>query len=250
MRGNVSTALGLTTWAEAEINVPIQFIRRRPKSLDANGDVLSDYMSVHHSDETILLLGDISLIGRFRIINARLVPNLIVDIRTGVAYSTTNIGLNPADIGQIGHVHESGAFLDNGTFNPIVGLETFYNFDGWSLYGWVSTKTALYDNKDEYRAPNQITSGLGAASGFGLKQWEFQLGSTVYYEATATWSGKPAQNSGRTSIIATANVRFVKATTWDASLSLLVPWDVQVAGDQIDTPLFLAMDINYHHLLW
>lgn len=249
MDWNVSAALGMTDWFEAEVALPVRLISIEPHFLDTSGAEIPGFSSIHHRKETLFGIGDLSLTGRFRAVSARLVPRWTLDVRAGVSFPTGRTEPNPFDLGRRGESHQH-MFFGTGSLDPIVGIETSYAFDALLVFGWTSMKAPLYENEHGYRGPMQVAGGLGVETGFGLDMWRFGVGPEVYHEEAATWSGEPAENSGRTDLIATAGVHYMPSPSWDIHLLAKVPWTVRAEGGQLKTPFLAVLGVSYAMPLW
>ena len=206
---------------------------------DAEGAELPHVESIHHRDETIAGMGDLTLGGRIALVLPENVPRWTLALRTGLAFPTGWVEPDPYALGEQGRDHQH-MFFGSGTFDPVVGLDSNLMFDRWGLVGWTLAKVRPYENHHGYRGSTIVVGGVGAVSGFGLERWSFLVQPEVYFETPARWSGAPDRNSGRTSLIASTGVFAMPADGWQIHLIAKFPYHTRARGGSLHWP-FVAM---------
>jgi len=240
---DVKLNIGLSdSWA-VDLHVPIRLSRGEAEFQDMNGQSLPEFTSIHHRDETLIGLADASVVGRHRIEVSSETMVWRLDLSAGVSLPTGGTEPNPFELGRNGQEHQH-LFFGTGTVNPILGIESAIARSTYSIFGWSSWKTALYENKHGYKGPGQWGGGLGVDSMLGSQRWGFQIGSEFFHEVPATWSGEVAKNSGRTDLIGVIRTRFMPSTSWTHILTVKVPRTLRVEGGQMTMPVLIGFDIN------
>lgn len=241
---DLDAQLGLHRRFALELLVPIRTTVINATFVDGHDVELPGFASIHHRDETIAGLGDIVLGGRIGLVLPENVPRWRLSMRLGASMPTGHIEPDPFELGENGMAHQH-MFFGNGTVDPVVGFDTVVSFDKWSLVGWSLARTPFYENRYGYRGSSIVVGGVGAQSGFGLERWMFLLQPEIYFETPALWNGRPARNSGRTSLLATAGV-FVRPTErWQLHVLLKIPYATWAKGGQLSWPFVATLGFTY-----
>jgi hypothetical protein len=241
---DLDAQLGLHKRFAFELLLPIRATIIDATFEDAMGVEQPGFSSIHHRDETIAGIGDLTLGGRIGLVLPDNVPRWTLALRVGASLPTGNLESDPFELGRNGQAHQH-MFFGDGTVNPVFGFDTNVAFDKWSLVGWSLARTPFYENRYGYRGSTIVIGGIGAQSGFGLERWTFLLQPELYFETPALWNGTPARNSGRTSLLATAGVFARPAEGWQIHLLLKVPYMTWAKGGQLSWPLVAMLGFTY-----
>jgi hypothetical protein len=236
--------IGLHRRFAFEFLLPIRATIINATFVDSHDAVLPDFASIHHRDETIAGLGDLVLGGRIGLVLPENVNRWTLALRLGTSLPTGHIEPDPFELGEHGKWHQH-MFFGNGTVDPVFGFDTTVAFDKWSLVGWSLGRTPFYENKYGYRGSTIVVGGFGAQSGFGLERWTFLLQPEIYFETPALWNGRPARNSGRTSLLATAGVFVRPSEGWQLHLLLKIPYATWAKGGQLQWPFVATLGFTY-----
>jgi hypothetical protein len=236
--------LGLHRRFALELLLPIRATIIDATFRDAAGLEQPGFASIHHRDETIAGIGDVLLAGRIGLVLPDNVPRWTLSMRAGASLPTGHTEPDPFALGEQGEVHQH-MFFGSGTVDPVLGLDTNIAFDRWALVGWSFTRLPFYENRHGYRASTVVTGGIGAQSGFGLRRWTFLLQPEIYFETPALWSGRPARNSGRTSLLATGGVFVRPDDRWQLHLLVKVPYVSWAKGGQLRWPIVATLGFTY-----
>jgi len=240
----LSTSYGLHKRLALEFDLPFRANFVGASFDDGQGEEIAGFSSIHHRDETIAGIGDIFLGARIAAIRPTDVPRLSIDITAGTSIPTGHIEPDPFLLGEQGKEHQH-MFFGRGTFIPRFGLKIDYSFDQFSLSGWVQSKTSFVENSEGYHPSSTATGGFSVASSFGLQQWRFMLQQMLFHESKATWSGRRAENSGRTDLIAALGVIYQPHPKWSINVSARVPWKSYTYGAQMRIPVILGLGARY-----
>jgi hypothetical protein len=245
---NVGMSLGLSFKTEVELRLPLRIFDVTPTFIGESGDTLIDYTSIHHRDETLVGLGDIAVMGRYRLVEPVLERRILVDLRFGLTVPTGSTEADPFTLAEAGESHQHVMF-GSGTFDPIVGIESALRLNNAMLIAWAQASASPLENSHGYKAPSKVMGGFSVMSGFGSETWSLNSGIETYHETPATWSGEPAKNSGRTDVIASAGVRYMHSEKWNYNFQMKVPKTVQSLGGQMSTPLIFMVGVGRNTLL-
>lgn len=241
---DLDAQLGLHRRFAFELLVPIRATIIDATFVDAHGEKLPGFQSIHHRDETIAGLGDISLGGRIGLVLPENVPRWTLALRVGASVPTGHIEPDPFELGEDGQTHQH-MFFGSGTVDPAIGFDSNVAFEKWGLVAWSLARVPFYENRYGYLASKIIVGGVGAQSGFGLERWSFLIQPELYFETAALWNGTPARNSGRTSLLATAGVFVRPAKGWQLHLLIKVPTVTWAQGGQLQWPLVGSLGFSY-----
>lgn len=245
---NVGVSLGLSYKADIEFRAPVRVVDLNPSFFGEDGGQLTDYSSIHHRDETLFGLGDVSVMGRYRLIEPVVGKRLTLDLRVGLSLPTGSTGPDPFALGREGESHQHVTF-GTGTVDPLLGLESSVRLDKSTWFGWTQVSTSPQENQFGYRAPTKAMGGLTVASSFGSTTWQLRAGTEIYHETPATWSGEQANNSGRTDVIGTMGLSYSASETWNIHGSVKAPWTIRAMGGQMSTPLIFVVGVGRNTLL-
>lgn len=243
-------SLDLTRRFGVQLTIPFRTIRQRVQFLDPDGNEIA-FTSIHHRDETLTGIGDVSLSGRYSLLAEP--RGWIVEARVGVSIPTGHTEPNPFELGRQGLPHEH-MFFGTGTLDPLAGIDASCDLGGWRLVGWGSGRGALYQNTQGYRAGAVFAVGLGLQSGLGLRSWSFLIQPEVYFELPSGWAGEKhdpdmMMGSGRLDLIATGGITWAPSSAWQARLLIKVPYYTDAFG-QLDIPLIGVLSVSYGADLW
>ncbi|MFT5431285.1 MAG: hypothetical protein ACI9OJ_001964 [Myxococcota bacterium] len=228
-----------------QVRLPIRLTLITADFLGQDGSTLADdFDSIHHRDETIGGIGDVEL----RVMGGLLRPgelgDLVVDLGVGVAFPTGSIEENPFALGNQGKEHQH-VFFGGGTFRPILSLSGMYPFESASLSFFAETTLSLYEGRNDYQPPTLVSAGIGVSTGFGLTDWRFMLQQEVFHEEAAQWGSTPAENSGRTDLIATIGAFYSPIEVLTVGLSVRVPYYTISASDEpLRIPAVISLSLT------
>ena len=242
--------LGVTDWLAAGLVLPFRVFDTHIHYLDpSTGDVVQiENPTLHHRNEVLVGVADPWLLARL----ATVVGGFTMSARLGTTIPIGSTVPNPFLLGDEGIPHEHTQF-GTGTFEPIVGIETYRSFGGVTLDAYALTLQSLYANHYGYKAGNRYAVGFGAASDLGTENWRFRTTLERSSETAESWSGivyTTEGNIGRTDVIAGIEAAYRIDEDWRASLAVKVPLYTHVIGGQIDTPLYVALTISTHVHAW
>jgi thiol-disulfide isomerase/thioredoxin len=242
--------LGITDWLATGLVLPFRVFDTHIRYLDpSTGDVVQiENPTLHHRDEVLVGVADPWLLARI----ARVVHGFTVSARLGTTIPIGSTVPNPFLLGDEGIPHEHTQF-GTGTFEPIVGIETYRTFGGVTLDAYFLALQSLYENGYGYKAGNRYALGLSAASSLNTSNWRFRTTLERSSESAESWSGvvyTTEGNIGRTDVIAGLEAAYQIDDDWRASLAVKVPVYTHVIGGQIDTPLYVALTISTHIHAW
>ncbi|MCA9672843.1 MAG: hypothetical protein KC503_44930 [Myxococcales bacterium] len=244
MDWNVSALYGFHRRFGVELSVPIRINVARAAFEDAGGTELPGFRSIHHREETLFGIGDVSAGVRVGVVRPTGPRGWYLDLRAGVSFPTGGTEHNPFELGRQGKDHQH-IFFGTGTFVPVLGFETSYAFQRFQLIGWGTAQLSLYSNSRDYRASTRINAGVGAQSGFGLKTWRFLLQPEVFHETPAKWGNEDARNSGRTDLIITGGAFFRPTPSWQLFAMVKVPVYRHTVGGQLNLPVVGLLGFNF-----
>lgn len=227
-----------------ELSLPIRVNTIDATFFDINRELIPDFDSIHHRDETIAGLGDMTLGGRVGVVLPQDVPRWTFALRAGVSLPTGNTEANPFERGDMGLRHQH-MFFGSGVVQPLLGFDTNVAFDRWTLLGWGLGRVAPYESRRGYRPSTIASGGVGVQSTFGLQRWAFMVAPEVYFETPARWDGSAARNSGRTSLIATAGAFVTVGKAWQLYALAKVPYYSWTQGGQLRWPLVGVVGVNF-----
>jgi len=242
--------LGLASWLAAGVVLPFRVFDTHIRYLDpGSGDVVQiENPTLHHRNEVLAGVADPWLLARV----AKMIGGFTISARFGTTIPLGSTVPNPFLLGDEGVPHEHTQF-GTGTFEPILGLETYRSFAGVTLDAYFLTLQSLYENGYGYKAGNRYALGLGAASNLGTDRWRFRTTLERSSETAESWSGMvytTEGNIGRTDVLAGVEAAYRIDDDWRAALAVKVPLYTHVIGGQIDTPLYVSLTLSTHVHAW
>ncbi len=241
----LTTALAVRDNLEVGLVVPVGLIESDAAFLRNDRTLMSGFDSIHHRDETLVGIGDVRLVTRYRVTAPT--SEFIFDVRAGVSLPTGNTEPNPFELGRAGQPHQH-IFFGTGTFNPLGGLSAILPAGPVVLDADVSATGALYSNEHGYRAPTLINGRVGVSMSAG--QWSGDLSLGYLREFPADWGGQDAENSGRTDVVPSLGVRWQPIADWGLAVVGKRPITVDVVGGQMEIPFLLTVSLSYHGRAW
>lgn len=226
-------------WA-LELALPIGTVVTDAEFRDAAGAVMPSFASIHHRDETIGGVGDMQVSARWLALSQ---APFSLELRAGVSLPFGEVVEDPYALGDAGKPHRH-QFLGTGTFDPLIGLDATWSLsDDFDLSLWSSARLPLYAGPKGHRASRAIAGG--ASLGTGVGDVSFQLGPEARWESTAEWSGRTAENSGRTDLLVSAGVYWQPAALIQLFFAAKVPVWLDAVGSQVTQPVIGAIGARY-----
>jgi len=173
---------------------------------------------VHHRDETVSGIADAWLL--FRV--GTTFEKWWLAARPGVSLPIGATREDPFALGDQGLRHQH-IQLGTGTFDPLLVLEAFRQWDTVRLALYAQGQASLYDNSHGYRAPWKIAGG--AAIGTTLVgNLSGTVGPEVFHENEERWQGVVRQDGslGRTELLASLSLTQTFGAT-DLNLGVRIP---------------------------
>ena len=246
----VRGSYALTERVALEVQVPLRSVETRAAFEDETGAIRSEFTSIHHRNETIEGIGDVSLAGRFRLIasegrSASASPGAaseettvparpwLLDLVVGVRAPTGRTEKDPFDRGSRGLEHQH-VFFGSGTWNPELRLEYHRSGQRFASYGWVGGSGALTDNDKGYRRGFGGSAGLGLSSSLGTARTSFQAQVEVEHSEPSRWESGNARNSGRTDLILAVGVAQRLTDQWILQAQVRVPQNLSAVGGTLE----------------
>ncbi len=229
---NLNVRLGLTSRFGISVFVPARTVRVEAAFHDENDQEIPNYESIHHRTETLTGLGDVRLSGHWRALEGRGVGAWILDLRLGFSLPTGSTEDDPFVLGASGHVHQH-IFFGTGTVDPAFGLEASRAIGAWRVQTFARAQLPLYSNSYGYRGPRLVAAGFGLSRGLGTSGVRVMAQASTYHEFAATWSGKPANNSGRTDAVGSLGVTYRLTESIGLLAMLRVPKVLRAQGGQL-----------------
>ena len=246
---SLNVGYGLTDQFGLGIGLPYRVTRSSIDFLDKDGTKIPGFVSIHHRNEVIHGLGDISLVGKWSPLQSHGSKMMDFLLQAGISLPTGHIEPNPFDLSDQGKSHQH-MFFGTGTYNPLIGYDfLFHTKKSFSLLNWTRIMTPLYENRFGYQAGTRIQSGLGYISGFGLSKWKFLIETDLYVEGTSKWggTGKKAvddDNSGRIDILIHLSAIWQLSNNLAINITGQTPLYRKVIGGQLETPILLSLEVN------
>lgn len=187
--------------------------------------------SEHHQRKTHVMIGDIELGLRYRILGAEPRAQLLLDFRTGIFVPLARVPIDPGLAEGSSQPHEHISF-GSGTVDPLAGLQMTVPLDrGLSIAGFAWTRVPLYRGRQGYRAGPRVSAGAGVE----------YLGSTIgahfilgfYYEGQSDWaSGRIDELSGQVMINVSAAIILFPQSGLPLEIGFVLP--VELGGGSSD----------------
>ena len=243
---NYEVALGysLAPWVTMETRIPLRTAYAGVRFLNEADEVLEGFESIHHRDETLAGLGDVTFGARFNVLNGLNMDDLVLLVSTGVSVPSGSTRPNPFALAREGQRHQH-IFFGTGTIDPYLSAALTYRMDWGRLSGFVHGRVSLYENRYGYRGPGVIYGGIDTASDFGLEIFEASLGVHAMREFPATWGDENAENSGRTDLMAAAGVSWRMTDSWRLRAGVKVPFYTATVGGQLEIPIIADLGVAF-----
>lgn len=196
----------------------------------------ADYASIHHRDELISGLGDVSADAVWQLKT----PLIYGRFFAGLSFPTGNTEADPFVRGARGYRHQH-IFLGTGTIDPRMGLTIGHRFDGWAIEGQGTATGAVYRNSFFFKAGWRMSGGVGVP--FEVGPVALRPGLGMFVETPARWKETRAVNSGRTDLVPSFAVS-VPWETWVFGGRLARPINLSAEGGQVQIPLVVSLSIT------
>lgn len=226
---------GLTDGFALAVRVPVRAIDVVADFTGAGGQPLPDYRSIHHRDEVISGLADVSIDGVWWLES----PWLEGRFWFGLSLPTGNIEADPFVLGAMGKRHQH-IFLGTGTVDPRMGLTLAHDFGDWAIRLTSDVTGAVYRNREDYQAGWRISETLAAPVRLGPVIVRPELG--LFVETPARWASTTAVNSGRVDLVPGVGVA-VPWTRWVFGARVARPINLSVEGGQLQIPLIVGVSV-------
>jgi len=226
-------------------STPLRVANTDVDFLDEDRNILPTQSSIHHRNEALVGLGDISLLTGYRVWTGTSDQwTFSVDVGGGSTLPTGSTEPDPFALGREGIEHQHIMF-GSGTFDPICQLNAIASNGEHTISLWSTSRLPLQSNEYGMKTGSQMSAGLGWIHGFGLEDWRFKVQPEVFHEEPTTWDGgETTRNSGRTDLVAGLGVLWRLSEIADASLTLKKPFTIEVQGGQLDMPIVVALGLN------
>lgn len=246
---DLSASLAVSKRAAIELRLPLRTVNVDALFTDAGGNVLANYESIHHRQETLFGPGDVELSMRLRALapeHAGEGPT--IDVLLGLSLPTGDIEPNPYELGARGETHQH-IFFSSGTIDPMLGLDIHVPIaPGYTFHGLLNGRASLYRNVYGLRRGAKGLIGAKMAADFGSETWVLRVGPELYHEQPDTWrTGEASQNSGRTDLIAALGVTWKVTRRLALDFDLRRPFVLHSEGGQLEIPLTLSLAA---HQVW
>jgi hypothetical protein len=267
---NLGGSYYFNNWIGVRLMLPIRIVISDAGFLDANDDIIEDFVSGHHRDETLFGPGDLSLAaitrhsGQF---SSKL--SWFVSTTLGITVPTGNVVDNPEIVGMWKDAHQH-MFFGRGMPAPTLGLNASLRMD----WGFVESSFSaiipfletgskeylppegrefheMYDwdpyDSGQYLAPTTITGEAGVGSNFGTDDWTLTALTQVEHETQAKWQGFKSRNSGRTGIMTGVRSSLVMGNGLIAELSIKIPvyLHMPTENSQVEMPFMLGFGFYF-----
>jgi hypothetical protein len=240
----LSLDYALTTWMNLDVRVPVRLASVDATFLNQHDEVLPDFNSIHHRDETLTGLGDIAFGARFDLLPADLVEGLMVLLSAGVTAPSGSTRPDPFVLGSDGQRHQH-MFFGTGTIDPYLALVVAYDLSWMRLLGFVHGRASVYRNRYGYRGPGTVYAGIDGSSDFGLGTLVASAGVHVMSETPATWGDRNAENSGRTDLLIALGIAWQASDAWRLQTGVKIPVWTEAIGGQLDIPIIWDIGVRF-----
>ena len=222
---------GITQELDLAVVFPVRRVAIDAEFFGDTGQRLPGFASIHHRDETITGLGDVVVEGGLRLGDWRL--------RLGASLPTGDTVPDPYALGRAGERHQH-VFFGGGTVQPRLGASAQWPAGPVQIRALAEATAAVVENAEGYR-PGWRAAGEGAvAASLGLAPLVFAARLGLAHEAPSTWSGTPAENSGRTDLLPGVAVE-VPVGDWTFALDAARPINLAAEGGQLEIPLVVGL---------
>ena len=226
-------------------SAPLRAANTKVEFLDADRNAIPGQSSIHHRNETLVGMGDISLITGYRVLSGSVEPwNYSVDLGIGSTLPTGSTEPDPFELGRDGKDHQHIMF-GSGTYDPTFQLNALLSDGAHTFSLWSTALTPLVANNYGMKSGAEMSAGLGWLHSFGLDEWLFQFQPELYHEEPTSWSGgETSQNTGRTDFIAGLGATWLFSETAETTLMIKKPFNIRSAGGQLEMPLIISLGLN------
>lgn len=227
---------GLTDRFSLAVRLPVRAVDVVADFEGQDGQRLpADYESIHHRDEVISGLGDVSVDANWQLMT----PVLYGRFSAGLSLPTGNTEPDPFVRGARGYRHQH-IFLGTGTIDPRMAVTLGHRFAGWALEGQGSVTGAIYRNSHFYQAGWRVNGAVAAPFEVGPVTLRPAVG--VFVETPARWKETRAINSGRTDLVPAVAVA-VPWEDWVFGGRLARPVNLSAEGGQVQIPLVVSLRV-------
>jgi hypothetical protein len=172
----------------------------------------------HHRDETIAGFADAWLL--FRV--GTTLNKWWLAARPGVSLPLGATREDPFALGDQGLRHQH-IQLGTGTFDPLLVLEAFRQWDSLRLGLYAQGQASLYENSHGYQAPWKVAGGVSVGTTL-VGDLSGAAGPEVFHESEERWQGVVRQDGslGRTELLANLSLTQRFGNT-DLNLGVRIP---------------------------
>lgn len=248
---NLNTQLGIFSWLDVRLLMPLRFVNAKADFFGKDGKKLENFASIHHRNETLVGVGDPLVQAGFRPLLLSKSQPWLLEFGLGVSIPFGSIEEDPNKAGREGREHQHIMF-GTGTFDPVAFLTGGYIGEYASVLLNVFCRTSLYENVFGLREGLRFRVSLGGESTFGLQHWSFLLRVTFSHQDPGLWSGTldPDAASGRTDMILTTGVFWRPSTQWQVSLQVSLPNVLSNLGGELSHPIIVGIGASYRFRLF
>ena len=218
--------------------VPFRHVRARVDFEDAARRPLPPgTQDIHHRDETLVGLGDPTLL----VVAGGAAAGWSVMGRIGVSVPLGRTEPNPFALGREGRTHQHLQF-GTGTWDPVVGVAAGRRLGPAAVTATVFARFPGGENGHGYRAGRRLHASLLADQRI-RGSWRGHLGMDVAWEAAERWDGRVEEegNLGRTDVLASLGIARSLAGGGALTATLKLPLAVRARGSQLDYPLVVVL---------
>lgn len=242
----LGAAVGLSDRISLGATLPFRLSTTESRFRDDQGRIVSGLTPdpLHPEKRTETGLGDITTDLFVLVYNA---GDTWVAFQAGVSLPIGTTARNPWKESDGDLRAAQLAFFGTGTFDPRVGFDAAVALAGLDMTAWGRGATSLYDNEWGYRAGRQLDGGLRVDPGraLGLEALRFSGSLDVQHLGQATWSGTPAQNTGRTDILVGLGVAWHVAPHLSLDITVRRPVVSWFEGGQVQWPLIVGVGLYF-----
>jgi len=235
-------SLGLTERWALDLAVPWREVRVSADFEDQDGEPLPDFESIHHRDETLSGLGDVSVVGRYRWKPLN-IAGWAFDLAAGVSLPTGNTEEDPFALGADGMAHQH-IFFGSGTVDPVASVSGYRQSDVAPFVSWLRLIAPFETNSKGYRAGERVSAGVGVSPSFGFEALSFLAQLEFFHEEPSRWAGREARNSGRTDMVANIGGFWSPSADWTVQLIARIPENLDARGGQLDLAPIISFGIT------
>lgn len=249
---NLNSRLGITSWLNVSVNLPVRFVQSTAAFKDSKGQLLENYKSIHHRNEVLVGLGDPTLRLGFQPIPLKASTSWFLELGVGVSFPLGRTEADPYQAGREGREHQHIMF-GTGTFDPLGYLMLGYLLSKVQVYVQGNVKGSLYPNSFNFQEGVQLQTSFTAESSFGLKTWSFMAQFSFQHQTPGLWSGQvsdPDGLGGRTDLLLSTGVFWRPNPQWQLSARFSFPINLNHTGGELSQPVVLGVGLNYQFQLF